>query len=258
MEKVIKDRLKKIEETYGVTIIYAVESGSRAWGFASSDSDYDVRFIYVQRTDWHVSIHRGRDVIEVMDKELDLDFSGWELGKALGLLYKGNPPLLEWLNSPMVYKDMPEYTQELKTLALSYYSVKNAIYHYVHMAEGNWKSYIKDRDPVLTKKYLYIIRPLLACMWIETNGTMAPMEIDKTVPLLVSNGPWHEVATLIDKKKTGQELGVGIPNMILNQWIENRLEYYTKYAKSLKNTEISVEPLNQYLRRTVYKLNETR
>ncbi len=102
MENKIKIQLKKIEREHKVKILYAIESGSRVWGFASQDSDFDVRFIYVHHKDWYLSIESKRDVIE-MPLEGDLDINGWDLTKALGLFRKSNPPLYEWLQSPIVY-----------------------------------------------------------------------------------------------------------------------------------------------------------
>lgn len=246
MEMLIQQRLKEIEDKYNITIIYACESGSRAWGFASSDSDYDVRFIYIQRPSWYFTVYPSRDVIEVMDHENNLDLSGWELRKALGLLYKGNPPLLEWLNSPMVYRANPAATQELKTLAEGYYDVKSAIYHYLHMAEGNYKAYIRGKEDVYYKKYLYIARPLLACNWIEQNQTMAPMEIETTLALL-KEPVKYEIMGLIEDKKAGQELQTAKPNPVLNEWIEDRLSYYLQYVKSLKGLQKDTEALDKYL-----------
>ena len=105
MTELIQARLKQIEKDRKIKILFAVESGSRAWGFHSQDSDYDVRFVYVPDITYYFKVHNPRDVVEIM--EGDLDFSGWELRKALGLLYKGNPPLLEWLNSPLIYQEHP-------------------------------------------------------------------------------------------------------------------------------------------------------
>ncbi len=104
MTKTILENLTLIEHDHNVRILYAVESGSRAWGFASKNSDFDVRFIYIHTLDWYLSIQEKRDVIEIPIND-DLDISGWDLRKALGLLRKTNPPLLEWLGSPIIYLD---------------------------------------------------------------------------------------------------------------------------------------------------------
>lgn len=257
VEQTIKQKLKEIEDKYEVTILFAVESGSRAWGFSSSDSDWDVRFVYCHRPSWYFTVFPGRDVIEEMDKELNLDFSGWELNKALGLLYKGNPPLLEWLQSPQTYVTHPEAYPELQNLAKAFYSPKTAIYHYLHMAKGNYKSYIEDRHEVLTKKYLYIVRPLLACKWVETYGTFPPMEIDTTLGTLLTTRELTthaKIAKLLEKKRDGRELGLDSPDLSLNIWIEENLLKYTEYAKSLESQDKDVKLLDKYADRWINKL----
>lgn len=246
MENIIKNKLKEIEEKYDVKILLAVESGSRAWGFASTDSDWDVRFIYVHRPTWYGTVFPGRDVIEVMDKENNLDFSGWDLRKALALLYKGNPPLLEWLKSPIVYQSIPEAVSELKTLASGYYDVKSAIYHYIHMADGNWRAYVNERPMVVMKKYLYIFRPLLACKHIEDLKTMAPMEIDKILKYL-DNSVNQRFQDLLALKRSNVELGQMPADDDFNKWIISNLTYFREYVKTLEPVKKDTEVLDKYL-----------
>jgi predicted nucleotidyltransferase len=105
INKLILEQLEQIEQEEQVTILYACESGSRAWGFPSQDSDYDVRFIYLHKPEWYLSIYDKRDVIERPINNM-LDINGWDLRKALNLFRKSNPPLLEWLQSPIQYKEI--------------------------------------------------------------------------------------------------------------------------------------------------------
>ena len=177
----VRDALARVESERNVRVLYACESGSRAWGFASRDSDYDVRFLYVHRRDWYLSVEDRRDVIEQPIAD-DLDVSGWELRKALRLLRKSNPPLLEWLKSPVVYRHDPVFAAEFGALATEFYSPRRCFAHYLHMAFGNWRDYLRlahppsatsplrhlgGREEVSLKKYLYVFRPLLAYRWIE-------------------------------------------------------------------------------------------
>ena len=142
MRQAICNQLVQIEQEHRICILYAVESGSRAWGFASRDSDYDVRFIYIHPLDWYLSIRDQRDVIECpIDHELDV--SGWDLRKALGLFAKSNPPLLEWLGSPIVYKDSNGLADRLRCLLIETFSSQRCMYHYLHMARGNYREYLK-------------------------------------------------------------------------------------------------------------------
>jgi len=133
-----------------------------------------VRFLYVHRRDWYLSVEDRRDVFEQPIAD-DLDVSGWELRKALRLLRKSNPPLLEWLKSPVVYRHDPVFAAEFGALAAEFYSPRRCFAHYLHMAFGNWRDYVRGREEVSLKKYLYVFRPLLACRWIERQLGQVPM-----------------------------------------------------------------------------------
>ena len=133
-----------------------------------------MRFLYVHRRDWYLSVEDRRDVIEQPIAD-DLDVSGWELRKALRLLRKSNPPLLEWLKSPVVYRHDPVFAAEFGALATEFYSPRRCFAHYLHMAFGNWRDYLRGREEVSLKKYLYVFRPLLACRWIERQLGQVPM-----------------------------------------------------------------------------------
>jgi len=218
----IREELIRIEQTEDVTVLYACESGSRAWGFESEDSDYDVRFIYLRRTEWYLTIQNKRDVIEKPISD-ELDVSGWDLPKALHLLRKSNPPLLEWLNSPIVYKQSSSLMDRLKGLMQEYYSPIACMYHYLHMAENNFRKYLKE-DEVWTKKYFYVLRPVLACNWIERGLGVVPMEFDKLVDGIVEDaGLRREIDDLLDRKRAGAELDKGPRNPVLSGFLENEL-----------------------------------
>lgn len=126
MREIIIDKLKGIEQNNNVKILYACESGSRAWGFASPDSDYDVRFIYIHNPDYYLSIDNADDVIELPVNEV-LDISGWDIRKALKLFRKSNPPLMEWLQSPIVYACNEEFYAQMTALAPQYYIPRRAV-----------------------------------------------------------------------------------------------------------------------------------
>jgi predicted nucleotidyltransferase len=185
MNTKIQSELQRIERDHEVRVLFAAESGSRAWGFASRDSDYDVRFIYVHERDWYLSIEERRDVIEE-PINYQLDISGWDLRKALQLLRKSNPPLLEWLKSPIVYKADPGFALLFGHLAVEFASADRLFLHYLHMAQGNARGYLKG-DIVRLKKYFYVLRPLLACKWIEQGRGPVPMEFQTLVDELVQD-----------------------------------------------------------------------
>jgi predicted nucleotidyltransferase len=177
-ERVLSER-DRIQREYDVRVLLAVESGSRAWGFASPDSDYDVRFIYVHRPEWYVSVYEQRDVIEEMLPG-DLDVSGWELRKTLRLFAKCNLALNEWLGSPMIYSEVIEFKSQLRSLIPSYFNPIAAIHHYRSMAETALNDNFADGH-IRIKKLFYVLRPLLACRWIEQTQTQPPTEFERLV-----------------------------------------------------------------------------
>lgn len=137
MRERVLDELERIEREHDVVVLYACESGSRAWGFASPDSDYDVRFVYVHQPEWYQRVEEPRDVIERPLSD-ELDISGWELRKALRLMRKSNPALLEWLGSPLVYREEPGVREELLWLGSAFHSVPGSRHHYLSMARKNY------------------------------------------------------------------------------------------------------------------------
>ena len=214
IKNIINAELDLIEKKFKVTIFYACESGSRAWGFESHDSDYDIRFLYHHDLDWYLNLEDKKDVIE---KPLDekLDINGWELRKALRLMRKSNPPLFEWLQSPIIYKEKKEISQIIKEIIPEYYSPKNCYYHYLHMAQGNFREYLKG-DEVWLKKYFYVLRPVLACRWIEKFDCPVPMEFEILLEKTLDDpGLKENIYTLVERKKAGDELdfGPGIPSI---------------------------------------------
>lgn len=172
MREKIQEQLRRIEESENIKILLAVESGSRAWGFASPDSDYDVRFVYIRRPEDYLRLDAVRDVIELPIDDV-LDINGWDLQKTLRLLYKSNPTLFEWFSSPIVYQKT-EFVDKFRELMMHYFSSKKTLYHYISMAEGNYREYLQG-EIVRAKKYFYVLRPVLACRWILDRGTPPPM-----------------------------------------------------------------------------------
>ena len=236
MKEKILAEIKKIEEQYEVKVCLAVESGSRAWGFPSKDSDYDVRFIYVHKKDWYLSIDQKREVIELPINDL-LDINGWEIRKALKLFRKSNPPLLEWLHSGIVYYQAFSLVDKLKAIQNQVFLPQSALFHYLNMAKGNFRDYLRG-DHVKIKKYFYVLRPVLACLWIERYNTVPPIEFQILVEDLLEEGQLkQEISTLLERKISGDELNLEPKVNAINDFLEkeiNRLEEYTKTIKVSK------------------------
>ncbi|MBP1039740.1 nucleotidyltransferase domain-containing protein [Vagococcus sp. BWB3-3] len=251
MKQTIIEEIKRIEAAEEVTIWYAVESGSRAWGFPSQDSDYDVRFIYTRKPEWYLSVQERRDVIEYPIDDL-LDVSGWDLKKALMLLRKSNPSLIEWLLSPIVYQKKGKLAEELLAMVREHISLRGLIYHYLHMARGNYRDYLRQ-DHVKIKKYFYVLRPIFACMYIETYGTEPPILFSEllaqpNIPVEVVN----EVNSLLNRKLAGDELDWEPRSDILNAFITSQIAYFEEAVSAVDcGKPVGYDKLNDLFRRYV-------
>ena len=233
MTEQIKKELLKLEHQHAIKILYAVESGSRAWGFASTDSDWDVRYIYIHHLDWYLSIDDKKDSQEEILPN-DIDLAGWELKKALRLFRKSNPSILEWLRSPIVYLQQFSTASQLQELAKEYFNPKSCLHHYLHMAEGNFREYLQ-KEIVRVKKYFYMLRPILACDWIRQTNTMAPMEFQKLVDSQITDQLVKtEIQNLLIRKIAGDELYEEPKNQILNDFLEQKIEFYNDYVKTIQ------------------------
>ena len=232
MREHIIEVIKHIEKDHSVKILFACESGSRAWGFPSKDSDYDVRFIYIHKPNWYLSIDQKRDVIEIPTSDSLsipihplLDLSGWELTKALRLFRKSNPPLLEWLKSNIVYHQSYSTIDKMRELDRYIFSPTSCLYHYLNMAKGNYRDYLQGNE-VRIKKYFYVLRPILAAKWIEKYNTIPPMEFQALLEDILDPGELKEsVSTLLKRKIAGEELNLEPRLDIINEYLNKEMEH---------------------------------
>ena len=247
MKEKILEKLSTIEAEENIKILYACESGSRAWGFPSKDSDYDVRFIYVRDVDWYLRVdyQYQRDVVEHPIDDL-LDINGWDLKKALKLLRKSNPALIEWLNSPIVYRCDEAFAHKIRALIPAYYSSRACFYHYSHMANGNNREYLQG-ELVKPKKYFYVLRPILAMMWIEKNLGIVPLDFEILVDSLVDDdGLLEDIKLLLRDKKSGFEAEQMPRIESISNFINHQLDRLSSKAREFENREESFELLNRF------------
>lgn len=241
----ILSRIKRAEKEHGVRVLYAIESGSRAWGFESPNSDYDVRFIYVHPKDWYlaVDLEDKRDVIEypIVD---EIDINGWDLRKALKLFSKSNPAFVEWLQSPIVYIERGAFAQEARALLSKVYSIDKGIYHYRSMAKANYRGYLRD-EMVPIKKYFYVLRPLLSIMWLERYQKPAPIEFEKLRQIVSDRTELNsQISHLLERKKRSLEKEFAPPIPEINEFIEFELKRLESFSNNTEKGEQAMGELN--------------
>lgn len=237
----IKVKLAHIEERENIRIIYACESGSRAWGFASPDSDYDVRFIFVRPFEDYLRIKELPDFIDAELNEV-YDINGWDLKKFFKQLYKSNPVLFEWGNSPIVYRSTQEW-ESVKALMKDYVLQVAMIHHYCGMAKSNIRKNFSTSEVVL-KKYLYVLRPVLACVWIMQKYTVPPTEFSKLVEEVLPIELRTSVDKLLEIKMKSGEKKKGARISQIDSFIEVKLN------------EVTLFPVSNEVQKTYEKLDK--
>ena len=204
MRKYILDKLKSIEREERVRILYAVEAGSRAWGYHTDESDYDVRFIYIREVTAYLNLQETKDVI-VKSTYDSIEFSGWDLSKALKLLRKSNPSLMEWLTNENVYIEHPDI-EKVRKLRDQTFSPARCLIHYYHMGKRNMEKYSKEEIKDL-KKMMTIIRPWLAYKWIKEYRTFPPNGMNEMVDHINMNeGMKDTISSILLSRVNGKEV----------------------------------------------------
>ena len=201
--------LEHIERDHGVVIGLAVESGSRAWGFPSPDSDYDCRFVYIRPLDHYLTPWPRRDVIELPLVD-ELDVNGWDLAKSLQLLMKGNAVIIEWLTSPLVYRGDDAFRTEFLALARTVADRGLVLRHYQHVGLDFRKRFLSDLSAVPLKKLFYAVRPAVSIRWLAQRPDAA-------------------VADLLARKTTTRELGTGPLAPTLAEFVDEQLKSAEEY-----------------------------
>lgn len=241
--------LGEIEIEHDVKILYACESGSRAWGFASADSDYDVRFLYVHKPDWYLSIEERRDVLELPINEV-LDISGWELRKALGLFRKSNAQIYEWLQSPIVYMQEDRFHARIMELSREYFAPKPGLNHYLSLARNVLESDLQSEE-VKIKRYFYALRSTLAAWWIVQRKEVPPMEFHKLRELIPNSGIQAELDSLLERKRQSDEKTLIPAIPFITDFIAETLAYCYAEKDKLSDERKDSAALNTFFRETI-------
>ncbi len=250
----IQQRLDDIEQSKSVKILLAIESGSRAWGFASPDSDFDVRFLYRHNKDWYFSIIEQKDVIEYGVDDRDVDLSGWDLRKALRLLLKSNPALYEWVVSPITYREDVSFRQEMRCMFERHADRAALLHHYHNLARTQWKRAIEGRSEIKLKKYFYVIRPLLSLIWLREKNSIPPMNIQELMQGVKLNEDvvsaihdLHEIKCLSKESASGKHI------QRIDDWVKFVLENSSIVDKKIDAVEkkVALEDVNRFFRNMI-------
>lgn len=230
IQKEINDKLNEIEEKEGVRVLHAIESGSRAWGFASPDSDYDVRFVYARKKEDYLRLDELKDTIDWQLDEV-FDINGWDLKKALKQFARGNATLFEWSGSPVVYRTTDEWAK-IRKISEQYFSEKAAIYHYYGTANHTFHDYLQG-ETVRYKKYFYALRPLLAAVYIEKYHVAPPVLFDELIKLDLTPELRKAIDELLEIKKQTTEKDESPQMPAIRNFIETELIRQKEIADSM-------------------------
>ncbi|MEM9299422.1 MAG: nucleotidyltransferase domain-containing protein [Bacteroidota bacterium] len=248
LAELVRKKLTWIERKYSIKVLYACESGSRAWGFLSPNSDYDVRFIYAHDLDWHLSLRDKKDTIDLPIND-DLDIGGWEIKKALGLLWKSNPPLLEWLQSPIVYQSESKFLNDIQRLCSEYFSPIAVMHHYLSMSKKYLEA-CQQTDKVKLKNYFYALRTAIAGKWIREKESIPPIELPKMFSV-VAEEVQDKIEELIIIKSQQNEDYLHKREPLIDEFLIETIKQNESIANDLPSANGDIEELDKFYRKVV-------
>ncbi|WP_282628742.1 nucleotidyltransferase domain-containing protein [Empedobacter sedimenti] len=251
MKPVIINKLKKIEDKYNIEILFAVESGSRAWGFPSTDSDYDVRFIYKRKIEDYLKIDSIDDFIdlEIVD---ELDFKGWDIQKVLRLMLKSNSSINEYLQSPIHYISNEIFEKELFDLAASQFNSQKVAMHYLGITTKRLIE-MEPQNEIKLKSLFYALRSVLSAKWIVENKTIPPMEFEKLKHLIEDKTIENKVDKYLAIKANVDESFKISKNDKLFNWLINLKSELKIESEKLSRIEFDKNKINAFFIKTVTK-----
>lgn len=246
MEEKIKKYLSELEKEKDIEILLACETGSRAWGFPSPDSDYDVRIIYKHKKNWYLSLIEKKDTIEFFLDNNEIDISGWDLRKSLRLLWKSNPPLLERIQSPIIYKSNNEFIKGINLLSSKTYSRISTIHHYLSMAKKNLEE-INNSSEYKLKKFFYALRTSVACLWILEKEEIPPIEFNKMLKELdIKENLKIRIEELIKIKSTVSESYFHNNELELINFMKDCINKAETNAQKLPSSSGKIDDLDNF------------
>lgn len=246
MKNKINQYLDAIEKEKQIKILLACETGSRAWGFPSPDSDYDVRIIYMHPKDWYLSLTDKKDSIQRMLENNEIDITGWDLRKSLRLLMKSNPPLLERIQSTIIYRQDDQFVNSIVGLANNSYSRISTIHHYLSMAKKFLADIVNEKEYKL-KKFFYALRSATACLWILKKHEIPPISFLQMINGLdINKDLVKKINQLISLKSTQSETYFHSGESELFEFIHHCISLAETGASSLPSAKTDLVQLDQF------------
>lgn len=249
MRTTIQQKLIEIKKQHRIKILYSCESGSRAWGFPSPDSDYDVRFIYSRPIEEYLTIQPKKDHLSFPIND-ELDIYGWDISKVLQLISRSNTTPFEWLQSPVIYREDKTFKEELWKLCQSYFCPRSNIHHYLGVAKGATET--MQGEEIRIKKLFYVLRPMLAAIWCAERDTIAPMSIFPLMDMLSKNLQ-EKVLSLIELKSTAAEGYLIKIDDDIKVWIDKTFEYCMEASQKIERKTFDIKKADEFFRKMIQR-----
>lgn len=249
MRNEIIEHIHQLEVEQGITILLSVESGSRAWGCPSPDSDFDVRMIYKRSTPDYLEIDEKPDTINYFHGEL-LDINGWDIKKTLKLVRKSNVTPFEWAQSPMIYKEEDGFSSKLLEVCRAYFSEKHAVNHYKGIAKNCYSSTDFGKS-INLKKLFYVLRPLMAAKWIIEKKEIPPMDIPRLIQIVKDQSVEQHIKELLAIKSNANEDYVHEASDLITEFIKEEFENINKTQLDDVPKDLNSEKLNHLFKEII-------
>ena len=256
MKDKIMTLLHDLERQHNIRILMAVNYGSRCFGYSSSESDWDVRFIYVHQPEWYFSIAKTEDVIEMMIAEDHLDIEGYDLKKALNLLARTNPIESDWLHANDYYILDKDFLHNMLAFESQCYNRHHAMYHFYSISVKHNQRYL-DKEVTL-KRFIYYMRGLLSCRWVEQNGSHPPVNVDELIDATITDNESVKAKAhrMLELKRTGKSHDMAIVDDELANYVFDMQKYYEvllpNHIDTKPKADISV--MSKYLMKEVLEM----
>lgn len=250
IRELVLEKLAALEAERGIRVLMAIESGSRAWGIASPDSDFDVRFVFTHSVERYLSVRQPQDTINLPIDEQLLDLSGWELRKALNLIAKSNASPMEWTQSPIVYRQEEDFVEALSTLSGEYFQARATAHHYLGLTNKTWKSALQA-ETFSIKKYFYALRPLFAAMWVVKYQQRPPLTFADLRQVVDDAGLQKEIDSLLAAKAEAKEAYMIRPIPALHGFIVEAYEQTLASVPVSSDRIRDLAPLDAFFRKWI-------